>query len=478
MSAELAALYAHVDKNERHYIDKLAEVVAIPSVSSDAAYRPKVVEMGQWLESEMQRLGIDTKQHLPGTHVMDGQTLDLPPIILGTLGTDPAKKTMLVYGHYDVQPALESDGWNSDPFTLTELDDGRLVGRGSTDDKGPVIGWLWVVEAHQKLGLELPVNLLFCFEGMEENGSEGLDELIIQEAKGYFKAADAVCISDNYWLGTSKPCVTYGLRGISYFTATVHGPAWDLHSGVFGGTVHEPMTDLVQLMAKLVKPDGTILIPGIMDNVAPVTDAELDIYTKLDFDLADLELSTGSKTLVYDGDKTKTLMHRWRFPSLSLHGIEGAFYAPGSKTVIPAKVTGKFSLRTVPNQTPDEIAAKVKSYLESEFAKLGSKNTLSVEALHGGKAWVADIDHWNYRAGTKAIEKVFGVTPDMTREGGSIPVTLTFQDALGKSVLLLPMGRSNDGAHSVNEKIDKTNYIEGIKLLATYLHEIAASTEA
>ncbi|ORZ40929.1 hypothetical protein BCR44DRAFT_117286 [Catenaria anguillulae PL171] len=470
----LADFYAHVDANEAHYIDKLREVVAIPSVSSDAAYRPKVFEMGAWLEKEMQRLGIQTKRHHPGKHVMDGQELELPPIVIGTFGTDPKKKTVAVYGHYDVQPALESDGWDSDPWTLTMMPDGRMVGRGSTDDKGPVIGWLWVVEAHQKLGLELPVNLKFVFEGMEETGSEGLDDMIISMAKTEFKDVDCVCISDNYWLGTTKPCVTYGLRGISYFNMTVQGPAWDLHSGVFGGTTHEPMTDLIHLMGRLVTPDGTILVPGIMENVAPVTDAELEIYKKLDVDMSDIEASVGAKTLIYANDKSKTLMNRWRFPSLSLHGIEGAFYAPGAKTVIPAKVTGKFSIRSVPNMDPKEINEKVSKYLEAEFAKLNSKNKFKIEGSHGGKPWVGDLNHWNYVAAIKAVEQVFGVTPDLTREGGSIPVTLTFQTALDKSVLLLPMGRSNDGAHSVNEKLDKDNYIKGIKLLGTYLHQIAA----
>ncbi|KAJ3369383.1 Cys-Gly metallodipeptidase [Allomyces arbusculus] len=474
--ADLDTLYAHIDEHAADYVEKLREVVAIPSVSSDATLRPKVHEMGLWLQAELERLGAETKLHYPGTHVMDGEELELPPIVLGTYGTDESKKTVLVYGHYDVQPASLSDGWTSDPFTLTELDNGRMVGRGSTDDKGPVLGWLWVVEAHQQLGIDLPVNLKFCFEGMEENGSEGLDEMIVAEADGYFANVDAVCISDNYWLGTSKPCITFGLRGVSAFALTVTGPGWDLHSGVYGGTLHEPMTDLIHLMSTLVKPNGEILIPGIMDNVADLTEEEEALYDVLDFDVSELEAAAGAQTLIHD-DKKQTIMHRWRYPSLSLHGIEGAFSGQGVKTVIPAKVMGKFSIRTVPNQTPDEIAEKVKAHLEAEFEKLGSKNTMHVEALHGGKCWVGDLNHPNFKAGTRATEKVYGVTPDFTREGGSIPVTLTFQDALGKSVLLLPMGRADDGAHSINEKLDKSNYLNGIKLLATYLHELAAETD-
>ena len=162
------------------------------------------------------------------------------------------------------------DGWDTDPFTLVEDEQHRLLGRGSSDDKGPVLGWINVVEAHKSLGIEMPVNLKFCLEGMEESGSEGLEPIIYQEADKYFKDVDSVCISDNYWLGTTKPCLTYGLRGVSYFHLTVQGPARDLHSGVFGGTVHEPMTDLFALMSKLVTPDGKILVPGIYDQVRPL----------------------------------------------------------------------------------------------------------------------------------------------------------------------------------------------------------------
>ncbi|KAJ1555051.1 hypothetical protein HK096_009828 [Nowakowskiella sp. JEL0078] len=198
------------------------------------------------------------------------------------------------------------------------------------------------------------------------------------------------------------------------------------------------------------------------------------MYKTLDFNMNDLFSAIDSKTSIFNNE-TETLMARWRFPSLSLHGIEGAFYAPGAKTVIPAKVVGKFSIRTVPDQEPDQITELVKSFIQSEFSKLGSKNKISVECGHAGKSWVSDVEHWNFRAAAKAVEIVFGEKPDMTREGGSIPVTLTFQDALKKNVLLLPMGKSDDGAHSINEKLDRKNYIDGIKLLSTYLHQVALS---
>ncbi|KAK9897904.1 CNDP dipeptidase [Cystobasidium minutum MCA 4210] len=462
-----------VENNQQHLIDRLAEVVRIPSVSGDAAYRPHVFAMAEWLQNAMRALNIDASLHALGKQTLDGKELDLPPIVLGQYGNDPNKKTILVYGHYDVQPALKEDGWTSEPFELHhDLKSGRLYGRGSTDDKGPVLGWLNVIEAHQQSGQEFPVNLKMCFEGMEESGSEGLDGFIEREKDAFFAGVDAVCISDNYWLTTSSPAITYGLRGLMYQKIVISGPGADLHSGVFGGTVHEPMTDLVHLFSKLVSPSGEILIPGIKELVAPLTDEERQRYEKINFQVSDLESAAGGKITLSD-DKVDVLMGRMRYPSLSIHGVEGAFSAPGAKTVIPAKVQGKYSIRLVPNLLPDQVAAICKGYLEAEFAKLGSKNTLTVETLSGGKPWVSDVNHWNYQCGIKATEKVYNQTPDLTREGGSIPCTLSLQDILHKNVMLLPMGRSDDGAHSINEKLDIDNYIRGTKLLGEYLHEVS-----
>lgn len=427
--------------------------------------------MGHFLHDELKKLGAEVELRELGPQPHE-ENLELPPLVIGRYGNDSKKRTILVYGHYDVQPAQKEDGWNTDPFTLSVDDKGRMYGRGSTDDKGPVLGWLNAIEAHQKAGVDFPVNLLMCFEGMEEYGSEGLDDFIFAEAKKYFKDADAVCISDNYWLGTEKPCLTYGLRGCCYYSLEVSGPGQDLHSGVFGGTAHEPMTDLTTIMSSLVGTDGTIQIDGIKEMVAPLTDEEKSLYTDIAFTMDNLYESLGSKTAIFD-DKERTLMGRWRYPSLSLHGIEGAFSAPGAKTVIPAKVIGKFSIRTVPNMEEADVTKAVEAHVNKVFSKLNSKNTCKVHLQHGGKWWVASPKHWNFTAAAKAVEKVFNVKPDLTREGGSIPVTLTFEQATGKNVLLLPMGSSTDAAHSTNEKLDRRNYIEGIKLLGAYLHYVA-----
>ncbi|KAG2134128.1 hypothetical protein DEU56DRAFT_950402 [Suillus clintonianus] len=471
-----ASFSNYIDTHAEAFIKRLGDAVAIQSISSDARRRKDVIAMGHWLNGQMNQLGVETKLMDLGTHEMQGQTLQLPPAIIGRLGSDPSKKTVLIYGHYDVQP---SDGWNTDPFTLVvDKDSDRLIGRGSTDDKGPILGWLNVVEAHKNLGIPMPVNVRFCFEGMEENGSEGLDECIQEEVKkgkdGWFDGVDCVCISDNYWLNTRTPALTYGLRGIAYFSINVTGPGQDLHSGLFGRTVHEPMTDLIKLMSMLVDHNGNILIPGIDDMVPPHDEEELKLYEKMDYSINDIEQAAGGK-IALSSEKTVVLMGRMRQPSLSLHGIQGAFSDVGGKTVIPAKVGGKFSIRLVPPQTPEKIVPLVNAYLEAEFAKFNSKNKMEVEYQHGGKPWVADVKHWNFEAAKKAIEAVYKKTPDYTREGGSIPVTLTFAESLGVNVLLLPMGRADDGAHSTNEKLDRSNFIEGTKVLGTYLYEVGAT---
>nr|VWO99513.1 N/A [Ganoderma boninense] len=521
-----AEFLKYIDDNADRFIDRLAAAVAIPSVSGDADRRPDVVNMAKWLDQQLQDLSVTTKLVDLGDQKKSDEKLHLPPAVLGRIGEDPKKKTVLVYGHYDVQPVSlyfhpvaryrpedlvdfywpvglehgsihaahaheaalglllvmynQSYGWSSDPFELVVEDTGRLVGRGSTDDKGPIMGWLNVLEAHKALGRELPVNMRFCFAGMEESGSEGLDDLIKSESAkgkdGWFDGVDCVCISDNYWLNTRTPCLTYGLRGIVYFSVNVTGPKQDLHSGMFGRMVHEPMTDLIALMGKLVAPDGTILVPGVDALVPALTDKEREMYENIDYSVQDLEQSAPGAIALSD-DKVTLLMGRMRMPSLSLHGIEGAFSGSGSKTIIPASVSGKFSIRIVNPQTPELIELLVRAHLQKEFAKLESKNTLTITNIGDGMPWVTDPEDPNYEAASRATKArpflPFSLSYSyLTREGGSIPVTLTFADSLGVNVLLLPMGRGDDGAHSTNEKLDRSNFIEGSKLLGTYLYEL------
>ncbi|CAB9500595.1 Cys-Gly metallodipeptidase DUG1 [Seminavis robusta] len=467
--------FQYVDERKGLYIERLAEAVGIPSVSSELdTHLPDIVKMMTWTKEHADRLGAKTTL-LPNPAATPERPL--PPILLGEFHVDPAKKTVCVYGHLDVQPAKKEDGWDTDPFVLTEKD-GKLYGRGSTDDKGPALSWLWVVEAHRELGVELPVNLKILYEGMEEFGSDGLFECIKEEAKEgkFLDDVDFFCISDNYWLGKTKPCLTYGLRGIAYFELQVQGCEQDLHSGVLGGTVHEAMTDVIKLMGTLVDSNGKILVKGVMDDVAPVTPEEEALYDNIEFDMEaykeESKVSSVSNKLLHP-DKKSLLMHRWRYPTLSLHGIEGAFSGPGAKTVIPSRVIGKFSLRLVPDQKAAQIESVVKEHVEAEFAKLGSPNKMSIKMSHGAKAWLSSPNHPNFQAASKATERVHGMPPDLTREGGSIPITSAIEDATGMNVLLLPIGACDDMAHSQNEKYNIPNLTNGIKVLGVYLHEVA-----
>jgi len=471
----LPKVFKEIDDRTQEWIQLLSEAVAIKSVSAWPETRKDVVYMVNWFAGLLMKEGVTCEIAENGTQTLpDGTVLPLPPIILASLGHDPKKKTVLIYGHLDVQPAHKSDGWDTEPFVLTEKD-GKLWGRGSTDDKGPVLGWLIVLQVLNKLKIALPVNLKFCFEAMEESGSEGLDEMIEKRKKDFFSGIDFVVISDNYWLGKDKPCLTYGLRGISYFFIQVESSTKDLHSGVFGGTIHEGMSDLVWLLSHLTDHEGKILIPHVMDDVVPLTKEEECLYDPIDFSLHEYKKDAGVNELVACtlSSKKQVLMNRWRYPSLSIHGIQGAFDGEGAKTVIPRKVVGKFSIRLVPNQDPEKIEKIVVDYVNKLFEKRKSPNKMKCFMFHGGRPWISDPKSGNFMAGAAAMKRVFGVEPDLTREGGSIPVTISFQEATGKDVLLLPMGSSDDGAHSQNEKINKRNYIEGIKVLATYLFEVS-----
>uniref|UniRef100_A0A1I7RQI7 M20_dimer domain-containing protein n=1 Tax=Bursaphelenchus xylophilus TaxID=6326 RepID=A0A1I7RQI7_BURXY len=363
-------LFKKIDSHQDEFIQLLKEAVAIKSVSADAAYRDEVFRMITWTAEKLKGIGATVElidngmQSLP-----DGKQIKLPPVLFGTLGRDKSKKTLCVYGHLDVQPATKSDGWNTEPFELT-VKDGKMFGRGSSDDKGPVLAWVNAIQTMQELKIDIPVNIKFVFEGMEESGSEGLVDILTKHKDSFLGDVDATCISDNYWLGRNKPCLTYGLRGVCYYFVEVSNPKQDLHSGIYGGALHEPMTSLIKLLGTLTKTDGTINIDGLYDLVAPMKEGEDALYENIDFD--------------------------------------------------PVK--------------------------QKKFFFFFLKN-------RSGRC-------------------IFGVSPDYTREGCSIPITLTFQELTEKNVMLLPIGACDDMAHSQNEKMNISNYMNGIKTLAAFLLEL------
>uniref|UniRef100_A0A663LRC2 Carnosine dipeptidase 1 n=1 Tax=Athene cunicularia TaxID=194338 RepID=A0A663LRC2_ATHCN len=397
----------------------------------------------------------------------DGQDLPLPPVILGELGKDPQNPTVCFYGHVDVQPAKKEDGWKTDPYTLTEIN-GNLYGRGATDNKGPVLAWINAVETFRAM----PVNFKFVIEGMEEAGSLGLEKLLEEENHCFFSDVDYIVISDNLWLSNKKPALTYGSRGNACFFVEVECGDKDLHSGTFGGIIHEPMTDLIALLDSLVDPTGRIQIPGIYDSVTALMEEERKLYESIEFDLEEHKKNSGVKKFLY-GTKEEILLHLWRYPSLSIHGIEGAFHEPGIKTVIPAKVIGKFSIRQC-LLAPHRLTPKVvMEHLEGVFSKRNSPNKLKVSMPLGAKPWLADVNDPLFKAARRAIKTAFGEDPDFIRDGSTVPVARMFQTITQKNVMMFPIGAADDGEHSQNEKISRHNYIEGTKVFAAFFLEIS-----
>ncbi|KAM4688465.1 beta-Ala-His dipeptidase-like [Discoglossus pictus] len=463
-------MFSYIDVHQDEFVQDLKEWLAVPSDSSDPLLREELTRMVNITAERVRALGATVDLIDMGTETLsDGQIIPYPPAILAELGKDASKVTLCIYGHVDVQPAKKEDGWSTDPYTMTEIN-GNLHARGASDDKGPVLAWIHAVETYKALKQDIPVNLKFIIEGVEEIGSPGLEELVNGHNQ-FFSNVDYIVISDNAWL-SRKPALTYGTRGNAYFFVEVDGGKRDLHSGTHGGIIHEAMTDLIALLAGLVDSSGHILIPGIYDDVAPLTEEERALYKDIDFDLEEHKNGSGVNAFL-QSTKEEVLQHMWRYPSLSIHGIEGAFYGTGSKTVIPSKVIGKFSIRQVPNMNIEVVKIQVTKYLEDMFVKLKSPNKLKVTMHIGVFPWVANISDPQYEAARNAIIKVFGVKPDMIRDGSTIPIAKTFQSLTKKSVMMLPIGGADDGEHSQNEKISRYNYIQGTKVFAAFFLELS-----
>uniref|UniRef100_A0A2I3LFN3 Carnosine dipeptidase 1 n=1 Tax=Papio anubis TaxID=9555 RepID=A0A2I3LFN3_PAPAN len=472
--ALLEKVFQYIDLHQDEFVQTLKEWVAIKSdsVQPMPRFRQELFRMMAVAADTLQHLGARvTSVDMGSQQLPDGQSLPIPPVILAELGNDPTKGTVCFYGHLDVQPADQGDGWLTDPYVLTEVD-GKLYGRGATDNKGPVLAWINAVSAFRALEQDLPVNIKFIIEGMEEAGSVALEELVEKEKNRFFSGVDYIVISDNLWISQRKPAITYGTRGNSYFTVEVKCRDQDFHSGTFGGILHEPMADLVALLGSLVDSSGHILVPGIYDEVAPLTEEEINTYKAIHLDLEEYRNSSRVEKFLFD-TKEEILMHLWRYPSLSIHGIEGAFDEPGAKTVIPGQVIGKFSIRLVPHMNVSVVEKQVTQHLEDVFSKRNSSNKMVVSMTLGLHPWIANINDTQYLAAKRAIRTVFGTEPDMIRDGSTIPIAKMFQEIVHKSVVLIPLGAVDDGEHSQNEKINRWNYIEGTKLFAAFFLEMA-----
>ncbi|KAG8442263.1 hypothetical protein GDO86_011168 [Hymenochirus boettgeri] len=464
-------IFQYIDGHQKEYIQRLKDWVAIQSDSSDPRKRQDVNKMMEVTKDFILQLGGTVEMADIGEQrLANGETIPLPPVILAEIGNAENKPTVCFYGHMDVQPAKQEDGWSTDPYTLVEKD-GNLYGRGASDDKGQVLALLHALESLINMN-DLPVNVKLFIEGMEETGSDGLEMLIENKKDTFFSNIDYIVVTDTPWL-SKKPGITYGARGNCYFSIEVQSSKVDLHSGGFGGMVYEAMGDLIYLLNSLTDANGRILVPGIYEAVAPLSENEEDLYKDIEFDVDEQRANLGVKKFLHES-KADLLMHRCRYPSLSIHGIEGAFSGTGTKTVIPSKVIGKFSIRQVPNMEPSVVEKQVKDYLESKFSERKSPNEMKITMIIGAKPWLTNMTEPQYHAARRAVTRVFNIEADMIRAGGTIPIAKTLEDYLGKSLMLLGIGGPDDATHGQNEKISKYNYIGGTKLYAAYLQELAS----
>jgi acetylornithine deacetylase/succinyl-diaminopimelate desuccinylase-like protein len=445
-------------QNKDRFLSELLELLRIPSVSADSAYKTDVARCADAVKEHMLKAGCDRAEVCPTAG---------HPIVYGEKIVDPKLPTVLVYGHYDVQPADPLELWHSGPFEPV-IKDGKIYARGACDDKGQMFMHIKALEVMAKTN-SLPCNIKIMIEGEEEVGSNNLGKFL-EDNKEKLKA-DIVLVSDTSMISMEHPSIESGLRGLSYMEVEVTGPNRDLHSGVYGGAVANPATILCQMIASLHDENNHVTIPGFYDRVQDLTDADRKAINSAPFNLDEYKKELGIKEVW--GEKGYTTLERTGIrPTLEVNGIWGGYTGEGAKTVLPSKAYAKISMRLVPDQRSEEISDMFKKHFESIAP---AYITVKVSAHHGGEAVVTPTDSPAYKAAAKAIHTTFGKDPIPTRGGGSIPIVALFEKTLGLKTVLLGFGLDNDNIHSPNEKYDVFNYFKGIETIP-YFHKYFAES--
>ncbi|MBS1497260.1 MAG: dipeptidase [Bacteroidetes bacterium] len=444
------------EKNKNKFLNELLDLLRIPSVSAKSEHKADMLTCAEAIKQRLLEAGADTVEIYP----TDGH-----PIVYGEKITDATKPTVLVYGHYDVQPAEPLDLWNSGPFDPTIID-GKIFARGSCDDKGQMYMHIKALETLVQTNT-LTNNIKFCIEGEEEVGSPNLGKFVTSHKE--LLKADCVLISDSAMISLDTPSLDIGLRGLSYIEVEVTGPNRDLHSGVYGGAVANPITILAKMIASLHDENNHINIPGFYDDVINATTEERALMAKAPFNEEEYKTDLAVKELW--GEKGFSTIERTGIrPTLELNGIWGGYTGEGAKTVLPSKAYAKISARLVPNQNSDKIADLLINHLKKIApACVTVKATLH----HGGEPYITPIESNAYKAAAKAIEATFNKQPIPVRGGGSIPICSLFEKELGTKVVLMGFGLDSDNLHSPNEKFDLANFYKGIETIP-YFHQFFA----
>jgi acetylornithine deacetylase/succinyl-diaminopimelate desuccinylase-like protein len=443
-------------EHQDRFLNELLDLLRIPSISADSQYKGDVARCATAVKDSLLQAGCTHAEICP----TDGH-----PIVYGEIIIDPAKPTVLVYGHYDVQPADPLDLWHSGPFEPV-IKEGKIFARGACDDKGQMFMHVKALEVMAKTNT-LPCNVKLMIEGEEEVGSSNLG-MFLENNKEKLKA-DIVLVSDTSMISMEHPSLETGLRGLAYMEVEVTGPNRDLHSGVYGGAVANPINILCKMIASLHDENNHITIPEFYDKVDNLSDAEKAALNNAPFDLQEYKDELGVAD-VWGEKGYSTLERTGTRPTLDVNGIWGGYTGEGAKTVLPSKAFAKISMRLVPHQNSDEIAAIFQQHFES-IAPASVK--VKVTPHHGGEPVVTPTDSKAYQAAAKAIQTTFGKEPIPTRGGGSIPIIALFEKILGLKTVLMGFGLDNDNIHSPNEKYDVANYFKGIETIP-YFHKYFA----
>ena len=449
----------YIKQNETRFLQELFELLKIPSVSADPVYAQDVLNAAKYIKQNMEKIGLENVsiEETPGY-----------PIVYADKIIDPDLPTVLVYGHYDVQPPDPMDLWESDPFEPIIKDakghpQGAIFARGASDDKGQMFMHLKAIEyllKNNKLG----VNVKFMIEGEEEVGSTSLAWYVKRNHEKLKN--DVIIISDTGMVDNETPAITTGLRGLTFVEVEITGPNRDLHSGLYGGAVANPINILTKMIAQLQDDKNRITIPGFYDDVQELTQEEREEIAKIPFDLEDYKKSLDIND-VYGEEGYSTIERQSVRPTLDVNGIWGGYTGEGAKTIIPSKAYAKISMRLVPNQNPDKIA----ELFEKHFKEIAPKAVkVKVTPLHGGDAYVTPTNSDGYIAASQAMEKAFGKKPLPIYSGGSIPIVPLFEKELGTKSILMGFGLNSDAIHSPNEHYGVFNFFKGIETI-TYFYD-------
>ena len=447
--SELQKALDYANQNRERFLNDLIEVLKIPSISTDAEYNSDVQRAAEWMANHLKRLGMENVEVMPtdGGH----------PVVYADYIKRPGAPTVLIYGHYDVQPADPLELWQTGPFE-PEVRGDLLFGRGSSDMKGQVLATFSAIEAMMKSDVPngVPVNLKFLLEGEEEIGSKNLEPFIKKHAEKF--KADVSLNPDAGMMGPNQPTITYGLRGLAYLEINVWGPKADLHSGLYGGAVHNPAQALTELIAKMHDEKGQITLPDFYDSVRPLSEQERADFARLPNDDASYLEETGVPALWGEEGYTSAERTGAR-PTLEVNGLLSGWTGPGSKTVLPAKAMAKISCRLVPDQTPADVESQMVRFMEANAPK-----TIhwEVKRLTGSPFAIADLNNRGVKAMEKAMETVWGTRPFYRREGGSIGAVAMLQQICGVESVLVGTGLPSDNVHSPNEHLNLPTWYKGI----------------